>query len=67
VQYVFLGACIHGGLVLLLACPFAIRVLDLPVWTDDKILLEMCGIVVLIFFIVACIVRLLAENWWVGF
>jgi hypothetical protein len=67
VQYVFLGACIHGGLALLLACPFAIRVLDLPVWTDNEKLLEMCGIAVLIFFIVACIVRLLAENWWVGF
>ena len=67
VQYIVLGACIHGGLVLLLAFPYAVRVLDLPVWTDNEKLLEMCGSVVLIFFIVACIVRLLAENWWVGF
>ena len=30
VPYVVLGACIHGGLAVLLACPYAIRVLDLP-------------------------------------
>ena len=66
-QYVVLGACIHGALAALLAFPYAVRVLDLPVWTDDKNLWEMCGAVILVFFIVACVVRLLAENWWVGF
>jgi hypothetical protein len=42
-------------------------VLDLPLWTDDKSIWEMCGAVILVFFIVACVVRLLAENWWLGF
>jgi hypothetical protein len=65
--YVVLGACIHGGLALLLACPYAIRVLDLPVWTVGEHLWELCGAVILAFFIVACVVRLLAENWWLGF
>jgi hypothetical protein len=60
VPYVVLGACIHGGLAALLAFPYAVRVLDLPVWTDGENLWEMCGSVVLVFFIVACIVRLLA-------
>jgi len=27
----------------------------------------MCGAAILIFFVVAAIVRLLAENWWQGF
>jgi len=67
VQYVFLGACIHGGLAVLLSSPYAIRVLDIPIGTDNDILLEMCGAVILVFFIVACVVRLLAENWWLGF
>jgi hypothetical protein len=67
VQYVVLGAFIHGGLAALLACPYAIRVLDLPVWTEGERLWEMCGSVILVFFIVACVVRLLAEHWWVGF
>jgi hypothetical protein len=62
-----LGACAHGGLVALLIFPYAVRVLDLPLWTDDKSLWEMCGAVILVFFIVACVVRLLAENWWLGF
>ena len=67
VQYVVLGAFIHGGLAVLLACPFAIRVLDLPVWAEGASLWELCGAVVLVFFIVACVLRLLAESWWVGF
>jgi len=68
VPYVVLGACVHGGLVALLACPFAIRVLGHRVGTDNDSLLEMCGAVVLVFFIVACFVRLvLAEKWWAGF
>ena len=67
VQYIVLGACIHGALAALLAFPYAVRVLDLPLWTDDKSLWEMCGAAILIFFVVACVVRLLAEHWWVGF
>ena len=67
VQYVVLGAFIHGALSAFLACPYAIRVLNLPVWADSDSLLEMCGAVILVFFIVACVVRLLAENWWLGF
>jgi len=65
--YVVLGACIHGGLAALLASPYAIRVLDIPIGTDNDILLEMCGAVILVFFIVGCVVRLLAESWWHGF
>lgn len=60
VPYVALGACIHGGLAALLAFPYAIRVLDLPAWSDGENQWEMCGAVVLVFFIVAAIVRLLA-------
>ena len=60
--YVVLGACIHGGLAVLLAYPYALRVLDSPVWTSGERLWEMCGTVILVFFIVASIVRLLAGN-----
>lgn len=62
--YVVLGAVIHGGVAALLACPFALRVLHLPSWSDDQKYWEMSGAAVLIFFIVACGVRLLAEKWW---
>jgi hypothetical protein len=68
--YIVLGALIHGGMTLVLACPYAIRVLDPKGhrWlANDESLLEMCGAAILVFFIVAGIVRLLAENWWVGF
>lgn len=65
--YVVFGACIHGALAALLAFPYAVRVLDFPLWTDDKSLWEMCGAAILVFLVVACIVRLLAENWWLGF
>ena len=61
VPFIVLGACIHGGLALLLASPYAIRVLNLPVWDNDESLRNMCATVVLIFFGVAGIVRLLAE------
>jgi hypothetical protein len=70
VQYVFLGACIHGGLAALLAFPYAVRVLDPKGHrglANDESLLEMCGAVILVFFIVACVVRLLAEKWWLRF
>jgi len=60
VPYVVLGACIHGGLAALLACLYAGRVLDLPARSDGEREWEMCGAVVLVFFIVAGIVRLLA-------
>jgi len=67
VPYVVLGACVHGMLAALLAFPYAVRVLDLPLWTDDKSLWEMCGAAILVFFIVACVMRLLSESWWLGF
>jgi hypothetical protein len=60
--YIVLGACIHGGLALLLASPYAIRVLNLPVWADDESLRKLCITVVLVFFGVAGVVRLLAEQ-----
>jgi len=60
--YIVLGACIHGALVLLLASPYAIRVLNLPAWADDESLRKLCIIVVLVFFGVAGVVRLLAEQ-----
>jgi hypothetical protein len=59
VPYVVFGAFIHGGMAALLACPYAIRVLNLPVWTEGESLWELCGVVILVFFIVACVVRLL--------
>jgi hypothetical protein len=68
--YIVLGALIHGAMVLVLTSPYAIRVLDPQGhrWlANDESLLEMCGAVILVFFIVAAIVRLLAENWWQGF
>ena len=66
VQYVVLGAFIHGGLAALLSCPLAMRVLDLPVWHEGESLWEMCGAVILVFFVVAGVARLLAESWWQG-
>ncbi|MGP8202276.1 MAG: hypothetical protein ACLQU4_22580 [Limisphaerales bacterium] len=62
--YVVLGACIHGGLATLLAFPYGIRVLNLPAWNEGERLWELCGSVILVFFIVAGVVRLLAEHWW---
>ncbi len=65
-QYVVLGAFIHGGLAALFACPLAMRVLDLPVWHEGESLWEICGAVILVFFVVAGVARLLAESWWQG-
>ena len=62
VEFIVFGACVHGGLVLLLTYPFALRVLDLPVWSSGERFWEMCGSVILVFFIVASIVKLLAAN-----
>jgi hypothetical protein len=36
-------------------------------WTAGEGLWKMCGAVILVFFVVAGVVRLLAENWWTGF
>jgi hypothetical protein len=66
VQYVVLGALIHGVLAGLLASPFAIRVLERPAWASDESLWELCGAVILTFFVVAGVFRLLAEPWWAG-
>ena len=66
VPYVVLGACIHGGVAHLFCFPFALRVLDSgekPLWSENNRIYTMCGSVVLIFFIVACVVRLTAESW----
>jgi hypothetical protein len=61
VPYIILGAFIHGGLTFLLASPFAVQGRDRSTWTPDKSLSEMCMSAILIFFIAAVIVRLLAE------
>ena len=61
VPYILLGAFIHGGIVFLLASPFAHRALNLPLLSNDITIHEMCGIVILVFFIFAVIVRLFAE------
>jgi hypothetical protein len=61
--YVVLGACVHGGLAAVLAFPYAVRVLYPPesrrLWAGDDSPWEMCGTVVLIFYIVAGAARLL--------
>ena len=62
VQYVLLGALMHGGLAAFLAYPYGIRVLNLPEWTGGERLWEMCAVVVLLFFVVAVVVRLLGEH-----
>jgi hypothetical protein len=61
VQYIILGAFIHGGLAFLLASPFAVQGPDRSAWTPDEGLSEMCISTILVFFIAAVIVRLLAE------
>jgi hypothetical protein len=67
VPYIILGAFIHGGLSFLLASPFAVRGPDRSTWTPDKSLSEMSVSAILVFFIAAVVVRLLAEpaalNW----
>lgn len=61
VPYIVIGGCIHGGLSLLLASPYAVRVLNLPGWADDESLRKLCITVILVFFAVAGVVRLLEE------
>ncbi|HEX5397615.1 MAG TPA: hypothetical protein VFY06_01015 [Verrucomicrobiae bacterium] len=61
VPYIVLGAFVHGGVALLLASPYAVRMLDLPAWADDESLRKLCITVILVFFAVAGVVRLLEE------
>lgn len=61
VQYILLGAFIHGGLTFLLASPFAVHRPDRPAWTPDGGTSEMCASAILVFFIAAVIVRFLSE------
>jgi hypothetical protein len=61
VPYIMLGAFIHGGLTFMLVSPFAVQGPDRSTWTPDGSMSEMCGSAILIFFIAAVIVRLLAE------
>jgi len=60
--YVILGAVIHDGLVIVASWPNAIRVVDRPVWTDGQELWKLCGTAVLIFFVMAAVVRLLSDS-----
>jgi hypothetical protein len=61
VQYIILGAFIHGGLTFLLASPFAVHRADRPAWTPDGGTSQMCVSTILVFFIAAVIVRFLSE------
>jgi hypothetical protein len=62
VPYIVLGAFIHGGLAFLLASPFAVQGPDPSTWTLGECLSEMCVSTILVFFVAAVIVRLLAES-----
>jgi hypothetical protein len=61
VPYILLAAFIHGGLVFVIASPFASGVLGQSTLTADDSLLEMCGATILVFYIASVVVRLLAE------
>ena len=61
--YIVLGALIHGGLVLLACWPYGIRLMERPGWSDDQGLWKLCGTTVLVFFVVAAVVRLASESW----
>jgi hypothetical protein len=61
VQYIILGAFIHGGLVFFLASFFAVHRPDRPAWTPDGGTSQMCASAILVFFITAVIVRFLSE------
>ena len=62
VQYIILGAFIHGGLTFFLVGPFAINGLERSSWTLFGNTSGMCGISVLVLFTAAAIVRLLSET-----
>lgn len=64
VPYVVLGACVHGGLAVLVASPFAMSAPEGSAWMGDTDRLQMCGAAILVLFIIACTVRLLSEHWW---
>ena len=61
VQYIILGAFIHGALTFFLASFFAVHQPDHPAWTPDGSESEMCISTILVFFIAAVIVRFLSE------
>jgi len=65
--FIIVFAAIHGMLVMLLAGPFAARALQaeegLPAWADDE-LIQVTAATVLLFFLVAAVVRLLVEGRW---
>jgi len=61
VQYILLGAFIHGGLVFFLASFFAVYGSDHIAWTPDGSMSKMCSSTILVFFIAAVIVRFLSE------
>ena len=65
--FIIVFAAIHGMLVMLLAGPFAARALQteegLPAWADDE-LIQVTAATVLLFFLVAAVVRLLVERGW---
>jgi hypothetical protein len=46
---------------MLLASPYAVRVLNLPDLSDDESLRKLCITVILVFYVVAGVVRLLEE------
>jgi hypothetical protein len=63
-RFALVGACIRGGLAVLLSAPCAIRVFE-PTnhrWFENsESLRELGGITILVFFFVAAVVRLLPE------
>jgi hypothetical protein len=61
VQYILLGAFIHGGLAFFFASFFAVHGPDCPAWTPDGSTSQMCASTILVFFIAAVIVRFLSE------
>jgi hypothetical protein len=61
VQYIILGAFIHGGLTFFLASFFAVYGPDHIAWTPDGRMSKMCSSAILVFFIAAVTVRFLSE------
>ena len=56
---------LHGGLAILLVFPFAVRVLGHSTWEIEESVFRLSAAVVLIFFVLASVVRLFfAERWW---
>jgi len=63
VPYILLGALVHGGLAALLAWPFARRALGVEARSlrDEEQVWYLAGAAILVFFVVAAVVRVLAE------